>query len=213
VLVTLPDVAWPPHGGKRLRCHGVLAALAATSTVDVAFLHADAPPGTPPVPPGVPVRDWLRLSPAPRGRLAGAGTALSRGLPVHVGAQRWDVVRRRLRPFAEREYDLVWFGGLDHARALHGTVTGRRVVVDCDDVETEKWRAYLASGAGGPVERLQRRVELPLWGRIQREVAQRVRLKYAAKLKFLPDVSFEAGGEIDKILRTPKVIQDLGGDT
>ncbi len=172
VLVTLPDVAWPLHGGKRLRCYGVLAALAATSTVDVAFLHADATPGTSPVPPGVTVRDWVRLSPAPRGRLAGACASLARGLPVHVAAQRWDVVRRRLRPFAEREYDLVWFGGLDHAQALHGTVAGHRVVVDCDDVETEKWRAYLAAGAGGRVERAQRRVELPLWSRIQHGVAR-----------------------------------------
>jgi len=44
---------------------------------------------------------------------------------------------------------------------------------------------------------------------LQREVARRVRMKYAAKLKFIPDESFEEGGHIDSILRSPKVAQDL----
>jgi ribosome-binding factor A len=44
---------------------------------------------------------------------------------------------------------------------------------------------------------------------LQREVAHRVRMKYAAKLKFIPDESFEEGGHIDAILRSPKVAQDL----
>lgn len=42
------------------------------------------------------------------------------------------------------------------------------------------------------------------------EVARRVNTKYAADLKFLPDESFEEGGRIDAILRSPKVAQDLG---
>ncbi len=44
---------------------------------------------------------------------------------------------------------------------------------------------------------------------LQREVAHRVRLKYAAKLKFLADESFDQGGHIDALLRSPKVKQDL----
>ncbi len=44
---------------------------------------------------------------------------------------------------------------------------------------------------------------------LQREVAQRVRTKYAAKLKFLADESFDEGGRIDQLLRAPKVAQDL----
>ena len=44
----------------------------------------------------------------------------------------------------------------------------------------------------------------------QREVAARVRTKYAAKLKFLPDESFEEGDRIDAILRSPEVARDLG---
>ncbi|MEA3068547.1 MAG: ribosome-binding factor [Sphingomonadales bacterium] len=44
---------------------------------------------------------------------------------------------------------------------------------------------------------------------LQREVARRVRMKYAAKLKFIPDESFDEGGHIDAVLRTPKVAQDI----
>jgi len=45
---------------------------------------------------------------------------------------------------------------------------------------------------------------------LQREVAARVRQKYAARLKFLPDESFDEGTHIDRLLRDPKVAQDLG---
>lgn len=45
---------------------------------------------------------------------------------------------------------------------------------------------------------------------LQREVAARVRQKYAAKLKFLADESFDEGGHIDQLLRAPQVAQDLG---
>ena len=44
---------------------------------------------------------------------------------------------------------------------------------------------------------------------LQREVAHRVRTKYAAKLKFLPDESFDESSHIDRILRSEKVAQDL----
>ena len=46
----------------------------------------------------------------------------------------------------------------------------------------------------------------------QREVASRVKMKYAAKLKFLSDESFDEGTHIDQLLRAPKVAQDLGAD-
>ena len=45
---------------------------------------------------------------------------------------------------------------------------------------------------------------------LQREVAARVRQKYAAKLKFIADESFDEGSHIDQLLRDPKVAQDLG---
>ncbi|MET0375103.1 MAG: 30S ribosome-binding factor RbfA [Rhizorhabdus sp.] len=47
---------------------------------------------------------------------------------------------------------------------------------------------------------------------LQSEVARRVNTKYAAKLKFLADESFDEGSHIDKLLRQPKVARDLGGD-
>ena len=47
---------------------------------------------------------------------------------------------------------------------------------------------------------------------LQREVAKRVQLKFAAKLKFLADESFDEGSHIDRLLRDPKVAQDLSED-
>ena len=47
---------------------------------------------------------------------------------------------------------------------------------------------------------------------LQRSVATRVNTKYAAKLKFLPDESFDEGSHIDSILRSPKVAAELKGD-
>ena len=44
---------------------------------------------------------------------------------------------------------------------------------------------------------------------LQREVAGRVQTKYAAKLKFLADESFDEGIHIDSLLRAPRVAQDL----
>ena len=46
----------------------------------------------------------------------------------------------------------------------------------------------------------------------QREVATRVSLKYAAKLKFRADESFDEGGKIDTLLRGAHVAQDLGDE-
>jgi len=45
---------------------------------------------------------------------------------------------------------------------------------------------------------------------LQREVAKRIKMKFAAKLKFLGDESFEEGSHIDSILRSPTVARDLG---
>jgi ribosome-binding factor A len=47
---------------------------------------------------------------------------------------------------------------------------------------------------------------------LQSEVARRVNTKYAAKLKFLADESFDEGSHIDKILRSPEVARDLPAD-
>ena len=47
---------------------------------------------------------------------------------------------------------------------------------------------------------------------LQKTVASKVRMKYAAKLKFLSDESFDEGSHIDKLLRDPKVARDLEQD-
>lgn len=47
---------------------------------------------------------------------------------------------------------------------------------------------------------------------LQREVAARVQTKYAAKLKFLADESFDEGSHIDALLRRPEVARDLDAE-
>ena len=47
---------------------------------------------------------------------------------------------------------------------------------------------------------------------LQSEVARRVNTKYAAKLKFLPDESFDEGSHIDTLLRKPEIARDLDDD-
>ncbi|PZU57086.1 MAG: 30S ribosome-binding factor RbfA [Sphingobium sp.] len=47
---------------------------------------------------------------------------------------------------------------------------------------------------------------------LQREVAHRVKLKYAAKLKFIADESFDEGSHIDRLLNDPHVARDLKDD-
>ena len=46
----------------------------------------------------------------------------------------------------------------------------------------------------------------------QKEVAKRVQMKYAAKLKFLSDESFDTAEHIESLLSKPKVAQDLKRD-
>lgn len=47
---------------------------------------------------------------------------------------------------------------------------------------------------------------------LQSEVARRVNTKYAARLKFLLDESFDEGSHIDSLLRSPAVSRDLARD-
>jgi ribosome-binding factor A len=44
----------------------------------------------------------------------------------------------------------------------------------------------------------------------QREVAGRLKLKYAAKMRFQADESFDEAGRIDALLNDPRVARDLG---
>lgn len=47
---------------------------------------------------------------------------------------------------------------------------------------------------------------------LQREVAKRLGLKFAPKLKFRSDESFDEADRIEKLLRDPKVARDLTDD-
>jgi len=47
---------------------------------------------------------------------------------------------------------------------------------------------------------------------LQREVAKRLGLKFAPKLKFRADESFDEADRIEKLLRDPKVARDLEPD-
>ncbi len=47
---------------------------------------------------------------------------------------------------------------------------------------------------------------------LQREVAQRLGLKFAPKLKFRKDESFAEADRIEALLRDPKVARDLDGE-
>ncbi|NOW44679.1 ribosome-binding factor A [Novosphingobium sp. SG751A] len=44
----------------------------------------------------------------------------------------------------------------------------------------------------------------------QKEVAGKLKLKYAAKIKFLPDESFDEASRIDALLADPRVLRDIG---
>ena len=44
----------------------------------------------------------------------------------------------------------------------------------------------------------------------QREVAGRLKLKYAPKLKFTGDESFDVAAKVEALLANPKVARDLG---
>ena len=46
----------------------------------------------------------------------------------------------------------------------------------------------------------------------QREVAQRLKLRFAAKIRFRPDETFEEAGRIEALLDDPRVRRDLGGE-
>ena len=45
----------------------------------------------------------------------------------------------------------------------------------------------------------------------QREVAKRLGLKFAPRLRFKPDESFDEAERIERLLSDPKVARDLGG--
>ncbi|RZM09298.1 MAG: 30S ribosome-binding factor RbfA [Sphingomonas sp.] len=47
---------------------------------------------------------------------------------------------------------------------------------------------------------------------LQRECAQRVQARFAAKLKFIADESFDEGTHIEQLLKQPEIARDLTSD-
>lgn len=177
VLVTLPDRPWPTDGGKRRRAANALQSIATADVfVDVVVLAPDGPP-TPFLPSDAAVRRAALIDLGLRRRAAGLVACGLRGVPWQVGVPRWGRVRRALRPWTRETYDVVWFGYLDHALSLPRVARGAKVVIDLDDVETVKARAFLDLRPHdlltGRAKRLQRRLELPLWERAQRRALRR----------------------------------------
>lgn len=171
--MTLADVAFPADAGKRLRAASMVQALAPRCELHVVVLFADADPSLRPLPPGVQA-SWHVVPPNLLPQARAAAEAVVRRLPWQVAVQDWSGARRSLSA-RDGAYDLVWFGALDHFARLRGTVRAERVIVDVDDVETEKLARALSlssSPALPRLDRLQRRIELPLWGRLQREVVR-----------------------------------------
>ena len=68
-------------------------------------------------------------------------------------------------------------------------------------------KPLLGADEGEVLKALKRNVRY-----LRGEVSRRVNTKYAADLKFLPDESFDEGSHIDRLLRSPKVAQDLDAD-
>ncbi|MGY1757576.1 glycosyltransferase [Geodermatophilus sp. SYSU D00879] len=178
VLLTLPDRPWPTDGGKRTRSATALRALAALPDVDLDVLVLFAgPPVEHPLPPGVRVQRCVQVDAGPRPRALSALVLLLRRVPWQIAVRRWDLARAAVRDLQRSPYDLVWFGATDHAVSLSRTVRRRRTVVDMDDVESPKIAGFLALPPEGPTVRprvrVQRRVELPLWRRLERRVLRR----------------------------------------
>ncbi|WP_185938519.1 glycosyltransferase [Geodermatophilus aquaeductus] len=175
VLVTLPDRPWPTDGGKRTRSATSLRALAGMPDVDLDVLVLFAgPPVDHPLPPGVRTHRCVQVDAGPRPRLLTALVVVLRRVPWQIAVRRWGLARAAVRDLRQAPYDLVWFGSTDHAMSLSRTVRGQRVVVDMDDVESLKIEHFLSLPPDSRTTRLrvrvQRRVELPLWRRLERHL-------------------------------------------
>lgn len=167
VLLTLPDRPWPADGGKRMRQSATLRALAALDVdLDVVVLFAGAPIADP-LPPGVTVRSCRQVDFPPTNKVVALAAVLLHALPWQIAVLPWRRVRRELRPLLDREYDLVWFSASDHALRLARHVRAAHTVVDMDDIEVPKLKAFLRlphdQDDNRGLVRIQRRIELPLW--------------------------------------------------
>ena len=94
----------------------------------------------------------------------------------------------------------------DVVRAAHISVTEVRMTPDLRHA-TAYVKPLMGAGEDEVVVALRQNTAF-----LQREVAQRLGLKFAPKLKFRKDESFAEADRIEALLRDPKVARDLEED-
>jgi glycosyltransferase involved in cell wall biosynthesis len=187
LLLTLADLPAPVDGGKRFRSRVALEALAGLGELDVLVLVDASREGAFDASPWPGVRRSAVVGLPLRRPSAAAADVVRRLVPWQIAVRDHAPALAVLRDWGPRRYDLAWFGSRHHVIALPRHVHHARAVDDADDVETAKLRAYLRLPPGtagtGRLDRIQRRVELPLWWRVQRTAARRAdRLTVASDL-------------------------------
>lgn len=169
ILAVLPDVPWPRNSGKRIREWSVVSALSRIGDVDAIVVGSDVDRFT--EPPSVHLRTAEIANLDHRSKLQSM-LQLARGKPWRISATDWTAAGQRIQSLQPRSYDLVWFGSIDAWLELHHVVQADKVIVDVDDIETEKATTFLATPAerdsANRVDRLQARIERVMWARIQR---------------------------------------------
>lgn len=94
----------------------------------------------------------------------------------------------------------------DVVSASHISVTEVRMSPDLR-IATAYIKPLLGAGEDEVVHALRQNTAF-----LQREVAQRLGLKFAPKLRFRKDESFAEADRIEALLRDPKVARDLGDE-
>jgi ribosome-binding factor A len=94
----------------------------------------------------------------------------------------------------------------DVVSAAHISVTEVRMTPDLRNA-TAYIKPLMGAGEDDVVKALRQNTAF-----LQREVAQRLGLKFAPKLKFRKDESFAEADRIEALLRDPKVARDLSDD-
>lgn len=94
----------------------------------------------------------------------------------------------------------------DVVNAAHIAVTEVRMTPDLRQASAYV-KPLLGADEGAIVKALQQNTAF-----LQKEVAQRLGLKFAPKLRFKADESFDEADRIDRLLSDPKVARDLADD-
>ena len=97
-------------------------------------------------------------------------------LPLQIAVIDWTQMRAEISELRPQMADLVWCGSLDHFVMLRDLIGDTPALVDYDDVEPAKIKAFLAVAPRDPPGRLMRakaRIESVLWRRLERAAKRR----------------------------------------